>query len=196
MQVIKGFEYYPEYLSQLEADHLLKIILNLANKSQFFVPKMPKTGKDFSVKMTNFGDFGWVSDKEKGYRYQNFHPITKEKWPKIPKEILNIWKKITKLNVKPDCCLVNFYNFGSKMGLHIDNDEKDFDFPVLSISLGASALFRYGGKIRKNPTKSVKLHHGDVMILKNESRLIYHGIDRIYQSKNFDFRLNLTLRKI
>ena len=82
------------------------------------------------------------------------------------------------------------------MELHVDNDEKDFSYPVLSISIGNSALFRFGGLQRSDKTKSIKLNNGDILIMQDESRLIYHGINRIYQSNLFDYRINLTLRKI
>ena len=84
-----------------------------------------------------------------------------------------------------------------KMGLHIDNDEKDFSYPVLSISsIGNSVLFRFGGLKRSDKTRSIKLNNGDILMMSGHSRLIYHGIDKIYPSKQFDHRINLTLRKI
>jgi DNA oxidative demethylase len=196
INLAEGLIYFPNFLTQKYIDNILNDLRKTLKQAPFFTPKMPKTGKDFSVKMTNMGSFGWVCDKEYGYRYQSFHPQTGKKWPLISKEITDIWHNITKIKAKPDCCLVNYYNKNAKMGLHVDRDEKDFSYPVLSISIGASALFRFGGLKRSDKTKSIKLNNGDIIILSGKSRLIYHGIDKIYQDNNFDYRLNLTLRKI
>ena len=86
------------------------------------------------------------------------------------------------------------------MGLHQDNDEQDFQFPVVSISLGDDALFRIGGTKRTDKTESVWLSSGDVVVMGGEARLAYHGIDRIRFGtstllKNAG-RINLTLRVV
>ena len=145
--------------------------------------------------MSNMGNYGWVSDKIGGYRYQDYHPLTGNRWPQISESIVKIWHEVTNLAAKPDCCLINFYDLQSKMGLHLDNDEKDFSYPVVSISIGNTALFRFGGQKRSDKTQSIKLNNGDVLIMGQESRLIYHGIDRIYPSDIYDNRINLTLKK-
>lgn len=195
MQIKEGLNYFPDYLKKPLINDIICNLRNLAKESPFFIPKMPKTNKSFSVKITNMGNVGWVSDKE-GYRYQDFHPITKKSWSKIPSNITNIWQELINANTKPDCCLVNCYDKNAKMGLHIDNDEKDFSYPVLSISIGASALFRFGGLKRSDKTQSIKLNNGDIIILSGKSRLIYHGIDKIYPNDKFNYRINITMRKI
>ncbi len=196
MLIKQGLFYFPGALSKNETDLIRQEIEKITKEAPFFKPKMPKTGKEFSVAMTNAGALGWVSDQEGGYRYQDFHPITKKPWPKIPEIILTKWRQYTKLKVEPDCCLINNYDLDAKMGLHTDNDEEDFSFPVLSISLGASALFRIGGLARNDKTISLRLNDGDIIMFGDQSRLIYHGIDRIYKNSGFDHRLNLTLRKV
>jgi alkylated DNA repair protein (DNA oxidative demethylase) len=196
MKVIPGLDYFPNYLSIKEID-LLNEEINLAIKqAPFFVPTMPKTAKKFSVKITNMGNLGWVSDRVSGYRYQDYHPVNYKKWPKISDNIINIWQTLTNLKERPDCCLINHYDKNAKMGLHVDNDENDFSYPVLSISLGNSALFRFGGLKRNDKTKSFKLNNGDALMMHGPARLIYHGIDKVYASNNFNHRINLTLRKI
>jgi len=196
MKIIPGLEYFPNYLSEARLN-ILQQEINLALvKAPLFKPTMPKTGKEFSVYMSNMGNIGWVSDKIGGYRYQSYHPYTEQKWPKISDNILDIWHGVTGLQILPDCCLINYYNINSKMGLHVDNDEEDFSYPVLSISIGNTALFRFGGLKKSDKTKSMKLNHGDVLMMSGPSRLVYHGIDKIYPSNKFDNRINLTLRKI
>lgn len=196
MQIIEGLDYWNKALTEKQTDCILSDLRIAVKQSPFFTPTMPKTGRAFSVKMTNMGKLGWVSDQKKGYRYQHYHPITHKKWPLISVSILEVWKKYTNLQIEPDCCLINYYDMKGKMGLHTDNDEKNFLYPVLSISIGASALFRFGGLKRSDKTQSMKLNHGDIMLFSGKSRLIYHGIDRIYPTSEFDYRINLTLRKI
>lgn len=196
MKIIQGLDYFPNYLSEEQIDILRQDINFALINTPLFRPTMPKTGRELSVRMSNIGNVGWVCDKIGGYRYQSYHPDTKQKWPKISDNILDIWHKVTNLKISPDCCLINHYDIKSKMGLHIDNDEKDFSYPVLSISIGNSALFRFGGLKRSDKTRSIKLNNGDVLMMSGQSRLIYHGIDKIYPSNRFDHRINLTLRKI
>jgi alkylated DNA repair protein (DNA oxidative demethylase) len=104
------------------------------------------------------------------------------------------------LDRKPDSCLINYYSGAAKMGLHQDRDEASFDWPVVSISLGDDALFRIGGMDRRDPTESFWLSSGDVVVLQGESRLAYHGVDRVrFGSSRLlegGGRLNLTLRVV
>jgi DNA oxidative demethylase len=160
---------------------------------------MPRTGKPFSVRMTNCGPLGWVSDRD-GYRYQPTHPDTGEPWPGMPEMVLAAWERLGGYPRAPDACLVNFYDRTAKMGLHQDRDEKELAAPVVSLSLGETALFRYGGLERTAPTRSVKLRSGDAIVFGGPARLIFHGIDRLYAGSSDLLpqggRLNLTLRKV
>ena len=86
------------------------------------------------------------------------------------------------------------------MGLHQDRDEQDFDAPVLSLSLGDTAIFRVGGTSRGGKTVSLKLASGDALLFGGEARLAYHGIDRILAGSSGLLpqggRINLTLRRV
>ncbi len=152
------------------------------------------------VKMSNFGELGWVTDKENGYRYQPHHPVTGQPWPPIPRQLVNIWHQITGLEPCPEACLINYYDASARMGLHQDRDEYDFSWPVVSISLGDDCRFRVGGTARKDPTRSIRLMSGDVVVLGGEARLAFHGIDRIYPDTSTLLanggRINLTLRRV
>jgi alkylated DNA repair protein (DNA oxidative demethylase) len=171
----------------------------VAARAPWFTPRMPRTGKAFSVRMTNCGSLGWVADVD-GYRYQPGHPETGEPWPPIPALALLAWSELAGFPRPPQACLVNAYDVSARMGLHQDSDEGDFSAPVVSISLGCAALFRYGGAKRNGPTKSIKLQSGDVVVLGGASRLAFHGIDRIYPGTSALLpgggRLNLTLRAV
>jgi len=172
--------------------------------SPFFTPAMPRTGKPFSVRMTNLGPLGWVSDRERGYRYQATHPVTGRPWPPIPGMILDLWRSIAAYAHPPEACLVNYYAPTARMGLHQDSDEEDFSAPVVSISLGDSCLFRIGGRARGGATSSLKLSSGDVVLLGGDARLAFHGVDRIHPGTSTLLsewfpeggRINLTLRRV
>lgn len=165
-----------------------------------FVPVMPRSGRPFSVRMTNCGDLGWVSDKAGGYRYQPTHPDTGATWPAMPRQLTTIWKAVADGAPAPEACLVNWYAPGAKMGLHVDRDEEDLSAPVVSVSLGDDAWFRIGGRKRGDPTEKVLLRSGDVLVLGGDARLAFHGIDRILP-RTSDLlgeagRINLTLRRV
>jgi alkylated DNA repair protein (DNA oxidative demethylase) len=170
----------------------------------FFTPVMPRTGKPFSVRMTNLGPLGWVSDREGGYRYQATHPQTGQPWPPIPEAVLQVWHAVAAYAHPPEACLVNWYASNAKMGLHQDRDEHDFSAPVVSISLGDTCLFRVGGAERSASTRSFKLASGDVVVLGGEARLAFHGVDRLYPGTStllkdwlpVGGRINLTLRRV
>lgn len=196
----EGVRYLPGYLDRPAQESLLERIRQVVAEAPLYVPQMPGTGKPMSVRMTNCGTLGWVTDKEHGYRYQAFHPLTKRQWPVIPPQLLELWGNIAGYPKPPEACLVNFYSDDAKMGLHQDRDETDLAAPVLSISLGDTCRFRIGGTSRKDPTMSFKLASGDVVVLGGPGRLCFHGVDRIYPNtstllKNGG-RINLTLRRV
>jgi len=148
------------------------------------------------VRMTSAGSLGWVSDR-RGYRYAPLHPDGTP-WPPIPERVLAVWRAVSGVERLPDCCLINFYGEGAKMGMHQDRDEADFAWPVVSISLGDDALFRIGNLERGGKTESVWLRSGDVMVMGGAARLAYHGVDRVAFGTSTLLpkagRINLTLR--
>lgn len=196
----EGLRYIPGLLDRDRQAELLELVRAVVAEAPLFVPAMPKTGKEMSVRMTNCGPLGWVTDKERGYRYQSTHPVTGKPWPEIPKMLLDIWRDVAGPAPMPEACLVNYYDADAKMGLHQDRDEQEFSAPVLSISLGDSCLFRVGGLKRNDPTMSFKLESGDVVVIGGESRLCFHGVDRIYPGTSMllkrEGRINLTLRRV
>jgi DNA oxidative demethylase len=198
---IQGFHIYPGYLDRGMQMDLVTDLRKIVKKAPFFRPTMPRTGKSFSVEMTSAGLLGWVSDRHGGYRYQNTHPVTGQPWPAIPKALLSIWDDLTGYQKPPECCLINLYRGEKpKMGLHRDEDEQDLDAPVVSISLGDTAIFRMGGLKRNDPTSSIKLASGDIVTFGGDARLNYHGIDRVIANSSTLLheggRTNLTLRRV
>jgi len=191
--------YIPCYLDRPAQELLVEVLRKAVEIAPLFTPVMPRTGKPFSVAMTNLGDLGWVSDRV-GYRYQSYHPATGQPWPPIPPTVMAVWNNLSGYPHPPEACLVNYYAHSAKMGLHQDRDEEDFSAPVLSISLGDTALFRIGGTSRSGKTRSLKLASGDVLVMEKHSRLAFHGIDRVMAGTSTLFntggRINLTLRRV
>ncbi|PTM39329.1 alpha-ketoglutarate-dependent dioxygenase AlkB [Bosea sp. 124] len=197
--VAPGVVHWPGYLAPQAQAALVDDLREVARFAPFFQPRMPRTGKPFSVRMTNCGSLGWVSD-EAGYRYQPLHPATGEPWPPMPAVLSQAWRELAGYPHPPEACLVNFYEASAKMGLHQDRDEQAFDAPVLSLSLGDTAVFRIGGTQRGGKTVSLKLASGDALLFGGEARLAYHGIDRILAGSSALLpqggRINLTLRRV
>ena len=196
----KGVRHMPGFLPRPAQEALVEAVRTVVQEAPLYVPAMPRTGKEMSVRMTNCGTLGWVTDKERGYRYQPTHPLTGEPWPHIPEALLDLWRQVSGYPHLPEACLVNFYAPDARMGLHQDRDEADFSAPVVSVSLGDDCLFRVGQTTREGGTKSFRLKSGDVVVLGGEGRLAFHGVDRIYPStsallKNGG-RINLTLRRV
>lgn len=196
-----GVQVYKALLSKAAQVDLVVALRQVAAQAPLFLPELPTkllSGKPMSVRMTSAGRFGWISERT-GYRYAERHP-SGTAWPAIPQGALNIWKAVAGEARAPECCLINFYGKGARMGLHQDCDEADFLQPVVSISLGDDALFRVGGSSRGGKTVSHWLGSGDVLVLGGAARLAYHGVDRIrFGSSSLlkeGGRINLTLRVV
>jgi len=197
---------FPSHLSKTEQIELLSELEDAILVAPLFIPRMPRTGKAFSVRMSNLGPLGWVSDQSGGYRYQTTHPETGAPWPPLPDKLIKLWHELTAYPAPPEACLINYYASGAKMGLHQDRDEEDLKAPVLSISLGDRARFRLGGTTKGGKTSSINLSSGDVLVLEKQTRLAFHGVDKVFQgSSNLlesgahfpqGGRINLTLRRV
>ncbi|GGC92873.1 alpha-ketoglutarate-dependent dioxygenase AlkB family protein [Chelatococcus reniformis] len=199
IDVAPGVVHLPGYLDRAAQEALAADLRVVARAAPVFTPRMPRTGKPFSVRMTNCGPLGWVSD-ESGYRYQPTHPATGEPWPPMPSALLRAWAELAGYPHGPEACLVNFYAASARMGLHQDKDEADFAAPVVSLSLGDTALFRIGAAERRGPTRSLKLASGDALVFGGPARLAFHGIDRVMAGTSTLLpqggRINLTLRRV
>ncbi|GAA6180792.1 alpha-ketoglutarate-dependent dioxygenase AlkB [Shimia sp. NS0008-38b] len=194
---IAGFEVFKGHL---DGPAQTKMVAELREVARVAPMRHPVTrfGKQMSVQMTSAGRVGWISDAG-GYRYEPRHPDGMQ-WPPIPAGILDVWRTLTGIERTPDCCLINFYGEGARMGLHQDNDEGDFAYPVVSLSLGDDGLFRMGGTERGGKTQSLWLSSGDVVVMGGAARLAYHGVDRIRFGSSSVLpdggRINVTLRVV
>jgi alkylated DNA repair protein (DNA oxidative demethylase) len=194
-----GLRIVPGYLDCEAQDRVLAAVREVVAKAPLYTPRMPRSGQPMSVRMTNCGPLGWMTD-ERGYRYEATHPVTGAPWPPIPPVLMEAWSDLSGYPRPPQACLVNFYGSGARMGLHQDRDEEDLAAPVVSLSLGDTCLFRIGGTTRQAPTRSFRLASGDAVVLGGEARLAFHGVDRILPGTSRLLaeggRINLTLRRV
>ena len=196
----KGVRHMPGHLDRAAQESLVEAVRAVVEEAPLYVPAMPRTGKEMSVRMTNCGPLGWVTDKELGYRYQPLHPVTGRPWPPMPEALLALWREVSGYPHPARGVPGELLLEPAKMGLHQDRDEADLAAPVVSVSLGNDCSFRVGGATRQDRTVSFRLKSGDVVVLGGEGRLAFHGVDRIHPSTSALLkkggRINLTLRRV
>jgi len=158
-------------------------------------------GYTMSVATTSCGSLGWVSDPH-GYRYAALDPHTGQHWPAMPAGFLELAERAAAqagyADFVPDACLINQYLPGAKLSLHQDKDEKDLRAPIVSLSLGLSAVFLFGTPSRKNRPQRYRLVHGDVVVWGGPSRLAYHGVLPLADGAHALLgrqRINVTFRR-
>ena len=196
---LEGMRIIAGYLDRAAQEALLGAVREVMRRAPVYTPTMPGSGRPLTVRMTNCGELGWITDG-RGYRYERTHPESGEAWPPIPDLLLAAWRDLARYPHPPQACLVNVYGAAARMGQHQDRDEADFAAPVLSLSLGDSCLFRIGGHKRSDPTRSFRLASGDALVLGGNARLAFHGVDRIIPGSSTLLpeggRINLTLRRV
>jgi DNA oxidative demethylase len=194
-----GLRLFPGYLDRPAQEAAHAALREVMRRAPVYTPRLPKSGKPMTVRMTNCGPLGWVTD-ERGYRYEPTHPETGEPWPPIPDILLSAWRELSQYPHPPEACLINVYGPDARMGLHQDRDEEDFSAPVVSLSLGDTCLFRIGGTRRNDPTRSLKLASGDALVLGGAARLAFHGVARIMPGTSTLIpgggRINVTMRRV
>ena len=202
---LPGFLHAREHLAPQVQRDLLAAIAGVIAVAPLYTPTMPRSGRPMSVRMTNCGPLGWVTDKARGYRYQAMHPDTATAWPDMPPMLLELWRAVSGMKVLPEACLVNYYGADAKLGLHQDMDEDARSCPVVSVSLGDDAWFRLGGLKRTDPAERLRLRSGDVVVLGGAARMAFHGVDGILADTSDLLRtggfpdggrINLTLRRV
>jgi alkylated DNA repair protein (DNA oxidative demethylase) len=194
---LNGVKIWKHVLDRAEQAALVVDLRAAVAAAPLIAPVTPG-GRPMSVRMTAAGRLGWVTDRG-GYRYQAHHP-SGAPWPAIPPLALAAWAALSGWPDAPDCCLINWYGQGARMGMHQDRDEGDFAAPVLSISLGDPAVFRVGGVEGPSPSRSAALDSGDVALIGGAARLAFHGVDRIRFGVSTLLpgggRINLTMRVV
>jgi alkylated DNA repair protein (DNA oxidative demethylase) len=182
------------------ASAIVEAIADIARVAPFRAMSTPG-GRRMSVATTSCGPLGWVSDQA-GYRYSPSDPVTGHPWPALPGAFRSLAHGAAERagfpGFEPDACLVNRYEPGARMGLHQDKDERDFEAPIVSVSLGLPAVFLFGGLRRSDRPERLPLVHGDVLVWGGPARLRFHGVRPIAQGWHKEtgrYRFNLTFRK-
>lgn len=181
-------------------DELLPAIRALAGRAPFRRMVTPG-GFTMSVALTNCGALGWTSDR-RGYRYSPTDPDTGLPWPAMPESFARLAREAAAAagfdGFAPDACLVNRYEPGARLSLHQDKDERDYEAPIVSVSLGMPAVFLFGGLERGDKAARIPLQHGDVVVWGGADRLRFHGVlplkDQPHPALG-SLRINLTFRK-
>lgn len=186
--------------AKAQAESLLAAIDAVSSQVPFRQMTTPR-GFKMAAQMTNCGTWGWVTDRQ-GYRYQQTDPLTGKAWPPMPAVIVQLATEAAAycgfIDFHPDVCLINCYHPGAGMGLHQDKDEQDFSQPIVSVSLGAPAIFLFGGLKRSDKPDAHLLKHGDVVVWGGEDRLRFHGVRPLklaHHPQTGQRRFNLTLRR-
>ena len=181
-------------------DELLSSLNRVAKQSPFRNMVTPG-GFRMSVAMTNCGSLGWVTDQT-GYRYDAIDPESERPWPSMPTAFQELALAAAEdagfSNFVPDACLINRYEVGARLTLHQDKNERDYTQPVVSVSLGLTATFLFGGLERRDKTQRVQVTHGDVLVWGGPARLRYHAIAPLRDGQHprvGRIRYNLTFRK-
>ncbi|RYY77975.1 MAG: DNA oxidative demethylase AlkB [Moraxellaceae bacterium] len=181
-------------------DELMAAIDQISRQAPFRHMLTPG-GYTMSAAMTSCGSLGWITDR-KGYRYQSVDPLTGKRWPDMPHVFQALAQQAASMagfeHFQPDSCLINVYGVGAKMSLHQDKNEKDMTQPVVSVSLGITATFLFGGLQRKDNTQKIVLQHGDVVVWGGVDRLRYHGILSLKPASHLllgERRINVTFRQ-
>jgi DNA oxidative demethylase len=191
--VLRGFA--------LSVEHALLADLEAVVGQAPFRHMVTPGGHEMSVAMSNCGHLGWVSDR-KGYRYDRFDPLTQHPWPSMPNSFRDLADRAAAtagfVGFQLDACLINRYVPGARLSLHQDKNERDFNNPIVSVSLGLPATFLFGGMERTDKTSRIRVKHGDVLVWGNTTRLYYHGVLLLKGGVHFllgGSRVNLTFRK-
>lgn len=182
---------------------ILEKVREVIKLAPLVFPSM-RGGQRFRFRMTNCGEYGWISD-EKGYRYMSYNPRTGKAWPEMPEVIerlsMDAAKKVGFESFLPQSCLINFYATAEEtLGLHQDNTEKNKIAPIVSFSLGDSGIFTLGGLRREDKKQDIVLESGDILVMYAEGRLRYHAFKKILPGTSRLLskggRINLTVRQV
>jgi alkylated DNA repair protein (DNA oxidative demethylase) len=198
-RIVEGAMLLRGFARPIERD-LIAALCDIAAQAPFRHMVTPG-GHQMSVAMTNCGNAGWITDRS-GYRYDAIDPESGKPWPAMPSTFRELAGRAAAEagfdGFSPDACLINRYQAGARMSLHQDKDERDFENPIVSVSLGLSAIFLFGGPKRADKPQRYRLEHGDIVVWGGPSRLFFHGIAPLADGEHNLLgrqRINLTFRK-
>jgi len=197
-----GLHHVPGFLDGAEVAAVIDLVRGICRAAPLRVPSTA-SGQPLKLKVASAGAWGWWADVG-GYRYIDKHPTTGQPWPAIPAELLDICARglarVGHTPMTPDSLLINHYDESGSLGLHIDRTEEDLDAPIVSLSIGADAVFLIGGEEREDKTTPIVLSSGDLLVQGGRSRHLFHGIKKLLPTLTSPLtgmqRINLTFRKV
>ena len=202
--IAPGAWHFRRYLSETDQRTIAAQCLELGAREAGFYTPIVRGGHPMSVRMLCLGRH-WNA---RTYTYEDVRSdIDGLAAPGLPADLADVASRAAQaagFDFTPDLCIVNWYGPASRMGTHQDKDESreslESGAPVVSLSIGDSARFLFGGLKRKDPVEKILLESGDVFVFGGESRLRYHGVTRILPGTGpadlgFEGRLNLTFRR-
>ena len=203
-EVGSGAVHLRHYLPFDEQLTLAARCLELGAREAGFYTPIVRGGHPMSVRMLCLGRH-WNA---RTYGYEDFRTdVDGLCAPELPEDLASMATRAARaagFDLSPDLCIVNWYTAKSRMGLHQDKEESAQSIaaglPVVSISIGDTARFLFGGLRRKDPVNKLLLESGDAFVFGGESRLRYHGVTGVLPGTGpaglpFEGRLNLTFRK-
>ena len=204
MEIAPGAHYFPRFFPLGQQRTLADRCRTLAGGAVPAYVPVVRGGGQMHVKMLCLGRH-WNA---MAYRYEDTRadfdalPV-----PPLPSDLRELAVEIASaagMRIEPDVCLINFYDLDGRMGLHQDKDEGAVSIaagiPVISISIGDTARFLFGGLKRRDPIEALPLESGDAFVFGGPARLRYHGVSRIAPSTappalEMTGRFNLTFRQ-
>jgi alkylated DNA repair protein (DNA oxidative demethylase) len=182
----QGFYRFPAMLDTAAQARMILHARRLAREAPLYTPRN-QYAQPYRLQITNWGPWGWTDDETNGRRYVRNHPETGRPWPSIPPEVRALMKNAAREagcpSFEPDTVLMNFYPAGDenpgRLGLHRDSTERNQDAPIVTLSLGASAVFLLGGERYNDPTQEIVLDGGDVVVMAPPARAFYHAVDHL-----------------
>jgi len=186
-----GLTLFRRFLNDAAQLALAGEVAELVLRAPWFVPRMPRSGKAFSVRMTNCGCLGWVSDRDGGYRYQAAHPFTGNAWPAIPSSVLNIWR------ARLPGQFIRFLRVWGCTRTATRRSSPRRLFRSRLAIVAASVLAVCTEAIQQ---RSLNCAPAILYVMGGAARLMFHGVDEIFAGSSGILpggeRINLTLRRV
>lgn len=204
LEIGPGAFHFPHYLSPGEQRLVAERCLELGGGDAGFYTPVVRGGHPMSVRMLCLGRH-WNA---RTYAYEEYRTdVDGRPVPALPQELIGLAQRAARdagFFFSPDTCIVNWYSATSRMGLHQDKDESPASIaagtPVVSVSVGDTARFLFGGLRRRDAVEKMLLESGDAFVFGGPARLRYHGVARILPETApaglpFRGRLSLTFRQ-
>jgi DNA oxidative demethylase len=204
VEVIPGAHHLRHYVPLDRQVELVRQCLSLVDGPVPAYVPLVRGGSKMHVRMLCLGRHWNPKTYQYGAARDDFDGLAA---PPLPDSFATLAREAARsvgMAIEPDLCILNYYAADGRMGLHQDKDESSQSIaagvPVVSISLGDTARFLFGGLKRRDPIQSIELESGDGFVFGGPARLRYHGVSRITPGSappelHLEGRFNLTVRQ-